>query len=67
MASKKAALSIVGLFVVFLVVLVVVQFLKPYRREGFFVVPTKPTPPKPAPTAAQLATQAKMKAAKTRV
>jgi hypothetical protein len=36
MASKSAALSIVGLFVVFLVVLVVVQFLKPYRREGFY-------------------------------
>ena len=35
MASRTAAFSLMGLFVVFLVILVVVQFLKPYRREGF--------------------------------
>ncbi len=38
MASKTVALGLTGLFVSFLVILVVVQVLKP--REGF-VVPTK--------------------------
>ena len=44
MASKTVALSLTGLFVAFLVILVVVQVLKPYRREGFVTngkVPSK--------------------------
>ena len=40
MASKTVALGLTGLFISFLVILIVVQVLKPYRREGF-VVPTK--------------------------
>ena len=46
MASKTVALSLTGLFVVFLVVLVVVQVLKPH--EGFVnhdnkqMMPSKP-------------------------
>lgn len=35
MASKSFKSSLLGLFVIFLVVLLGVQILSPYRREGF--------------------------------